>query len=565
MFNIKIQYLSILVAISLFFTHAQAYTYTSSTQNDNKVSFGIGACNGSTSMTALSSDMYDLGGGNELIAEAYTGASVDVNWCTLSNNTVLPVTTAGLIVGESDGTNAAFGSFPWAFQALPSNATNLDVVLGNYISGGSKIYMAAIIYEAAGNIYLSVYQVNGIGTSTITLSPTSGGPVQLNSSPASYPHIDLFADNSTYKSGTVPNLHEFAAVWNESGIIKGFYGDLPSFSVSTTISPVTIGTGAVLNPDVAATAEYPTTTGAKTAYVTWTTGTDLYVTEWNPIAGTTGSTTTLESSSTCSAIYYPRIESQLFAGSGTVGQSIWCTAAAVDYGSGYTDAVAYSFNSSGWAPLTGTVVTNDITSLFGSTTENYLMPVVAGNGMSANSPGGTQFTIYYYSTIYNINNGYYGDFYASYVDMTGALSSSIYLVPLWGTAMSSSYFSLANLPCLSISTCSNTGHDLHACWFNSRWLADKNSGAGYAFKATSIEKPNVDNFNIYPNPATTNLVINKANDADYLITSMTGQLIKQGRLKTDHEPVNLSGVASGTYFIHLQRGDISETYKFVKN
>lgn len=69
---------------------------------------------------------------------------------------------------------------------------------------------------------------------------------------------------------------------------------------------------------------------------------------------------------------------------------------------------------------------------------------------------------------------------------------------------------------------------------------------------------------IYPNPAYNVLHINLAQSCKAMIYNTWGQLVQTILLSHGDTPVNISGLQSGVYYIHLQDETSKSTYKFIK-
>jgi len=68
---------------------------------------------------------------------------------------------------------------------------------------------------------------------------------------------------------------------------------------------------------------------------------------------------------------------------------------------------------------------------------------------------------------------------------------------------------------------------------------------------------------VYPNPVSSELTIETpSRDQDYRVFNQGGQLIIQGKLKTDKTRDDFSGLSSGTYFLQLNN---SKTHKIIKH
>ncbi len=82
---------------------------------------------------------------------------------------------------------------------------------------------------------------------------------------------------------------------------------------------------------------------------------------------------------------------------------------------------------------------------------------------------------------------------------------------------------------------------------------------------TGIEENNL-NFNVFPNPCTTNLIIKHTlnGQISYTIHSATAEYVSGGRLSIDGI-IDVADLAAGFYTIQLQDGQTISSQIFTKN
>lgn len=69
--------------------------------------------------------------------------------------------------------------------------------------------------------------------------------------------------------------------------------------------------------------------------------------------------------------------------------------------------------------------------------------------------------------------------------------------------------------------------------------------------------------NIYPNPATDEIIIEAKPGTQYGLINLTGQSLLHGTVKTAAEKINVSGINSGTYFLKIDHEDYNEVIKII--
>ena len=70
-------------------------------------------------------------------------------------------------------------------------------------------------------------------------------------------------------------------------------------------------------------------------------------------------------------------------------------------------------------------------------------------------------------------------------------------------------------------------------------------------------------FNIYPNPATTTIFVESAENAQVSIIDLTGRCVKEVVISNTVSSINIEDVESGVYFISIQQGDNNYVEKLV--
>ena len=98
-------------------------------------------------------------------------------------------------------------------------------------------------------------------------------------------------------------------------------------------------------------------------------------------------------------------------------------------------------------------------------------------------------------------------------------------------------------------------------------LWDRDALAIFAEKAPlGVGNPSVKLFNLYPNPASTDIAIeSKLPHASFRIFNQVGKTIQSGKLSNTSERIDITSLASGLYLIRIESKDgLTEVQKFVK-
>jgi hypothetical protein len=84
--------------------------------------------------------------------------------------------------------------------------------------------------------------------------------------------------------------------------------------------------------------------------------------------------------------------------------------------------------------------------------------------------------------------------------------------------------------------------------------------------ALDIENPDADSFTLYPNPASEVLNINlpqNITSLNYAVIDITGKTLLNGTANANN-PINISGLANGSYIIKLNNDEKQYTKMFIK-
>jgi hypothetical protein len=84
-------------------------------------------------------------------------------------------------------------------------------------------------------------------------------------------------------------------------------------------------------------------------------------------------------------------------------------------------------------------------------------------------------------------------------------------------------------------------------------LTDNDGGFAYS-RVVAISFSGKQNIEIYPNPATSFIVIEGAKDGQYQLLNVTGNTTKQGVLTSNNQTLDLSGLPAGIYHLRINMG-----------
>ena len=80
----------------------------------------------------------------------------------------------------------------------------------------------------------------------------------------------------------------------------------------------------------------------------------------------------------------------------------------------------------------------------------------------------------------------------------------------------------------------------------------------------AVSYKNKNDFRIYPNPAENEFVITNASGCTYKISNLIGVKVKEGKVKSNLQLVNIKDLKPGVYFVELSKGNESHTIKLLK-
>lgn len=548
--------LSLLMSLFLFSTHGSAQTISTATINDI-TRYNCRSCTASTtSVDMLNADMVELdalSGNHRLFGFVWTNATSSAG------------TSSSYFISTT--VPSAGSDFGLIGHTLANSPLNIDMAFGSYEYDDTIRYMMNFVFESGGNIYIQPFTIKRTFTTTNFSNALLAQPVKITSSGnAHHPHIDILADNGAGYSASGPVLqHKAVIVWHEQNCL----GTNEVFATTCDVSTINANTNFAiikvapqgLYADVASVADEPGTGTvlSEHAFITYTDTSrkKLYTTEWN-ITSNVLSTTTLESSA--DKVYYPRIEGNALASAsfvpGSGADSRWHVVASVKPTS-MSNIKVREYNES----------TNPVNNISDNlnTTDDYLMPVVCGVDdvpTAGSNICNDSFAIAFYGD-YNFN-GRNEDMYACYMDADNATFGGTQFYEVNKTALSNSFSMTGNVPKLAIATSTNTGRDLFAAWYNGTDMQYKYIGSnGSQFKTAEVNETDVMGANVYPNPASEKLLIEKGYNLNYTITDVLGRSMLSGKIVSGQ--IDILTLTPGTYIIRLSNEHGKEkTVRFVK-
>lgn len=519
--------------------------------------------------------------GNKLWVIAYSSTNATGNVCEL------------LVFDNSYSTTTPFTKI--SLSTATGDATHPDVVIGDDATNPGVNYIIGVVYDKNNDVFLDRYSFTGAGSGSrsVSLINTMSVGTSLLATD-DFPHIDLFADRSTFSGTSYHMLNNFVIAWSQStntGLmppypttareIKAAIGDLNGgplpnhIDVSPTVPTTALDEGYI--SDVAAVEYTSTQTGGieRSAYVVYQTGVTTYsnnvlvkidIDNFNNV---TVNSPSVISSTMLGQISAPRIEAKNLC----TPSSSYATYSVVTSelgSSGYNVIHSYNDITSNTCMLTSTSV--------------QACPVVTGVGSQIYSGKGSsafigqkEFALAYYST-YTTGSGSGGDFYANLVDIGGATPGGMsnhnyYEVNHSGlNSGTPSGFGFDTSP-IAISNISNTGDNLLSAWlmsYNSSYSSDvlfKWAGNTPTFKSTNVSAVSAQEvMSIFPNPANDHVqVMNITENCSYTILDVTGKLLSSGTVDQQHSVIDIQSFSNGMYFINLNKNGIETNLRFVKN
>lgn len=493
-----------LLGTGIFTTaYAQSFTYPSIPQN------------------GLSPTPYGMGTINSAMMECPDYGS------TLAAVVVSDLAGASLYLDFGNGA-ATSGPVP-VTQAAWALA---DVTIGDDPNMPGQQYVVAVSYReitatpGVYNIMVQSYTVANLGgPMNVTVNPA--GPVLIGT--GDLPKIDVFADEGVAPVGPFPTMNKVVVAYKDAG--NTIQLDLRDMDLNPLLTyAITTGPTTFINAiDAAAIVERPS--GEMTVCVSAlsNSNSDLEVYECNLSTMTTPPPTLLQSGLMA---YYTRIE----------GFGIY------EAGNGIAKwAVTTSDNLHKiqlYTDLTPPYTTNPQLYFLGSTQEypalaSGIGPVAGPAGNLGNS----QYTYAWGAPLFN-------EYYSQSLDLGGnPMSGSNFLV-------------VNNTPCnmvsdppelITVSNASNSGTNLFVAWNEGSRIMYKQTDNGFGYRPTGTS--NVKSFatlTVSPNPAGNKVMVRTTEDISNLtLMNSVGALVLRQAAKTGETAVDVSGIAAGTYFLHI--------------
>ena len=449
-----------------------------------------------------------------------------------------------------------------------------DIIVGNCSDYPSTDYMvAAAFVNNSGVGEIDYYRVHYTSSSTFTV--TASGSTLINSAyqPMTI-HLDILGEFGSTSATGLPWCNAFVVTWDD--VFGG--GNIYAQKATVFPHPTTISSGVMINasgttgyaPDVAYIQRSGTSGVDEIAMITWTDGATLYYNEWT--VGTGVGTPISLLSGSLATIDMPRID------------------APDDYSINSPTPFPY--------PLPGISINKIVAEIGGDVytfdtymggTGNWVSSIVVppAHGSPHRSPtvaygpnGGTQYAVSHYSN--TSTNDYV---YMEPIDwslptgLAAAPSTALDYFLVNSSAIASGVgvgFNFQN----AISTpCNNPSDRTLVAWakFNGTTtdydvyykLTDYGGTNGYSFRESApvaITNAVTEKWDIYPNPATTTLIINSPEaDARYELIDMLGRNVGNGAITTRLQSIDIGQLGAGTYILNTYTHDVRSYHSvFVK-
>lgn len=419
-----------------------------------------------------------------------------------------------------------------------------DVVIGCYEIANVIYYevcVVAIVYNTTTSSYdinFSRYPITNVHTPSLNVAaPTT----TLISTPgvgaAHWPHIDMFADPTQILGSSYPALHEYAISWTEAWNARFYTGDLTSGANSTYSLGSSIYTDIACYTDIQTGDKHAVTVVGCNCFST-------DVTDYNLTSGSAATTNLTSYSSTsrieAMSLYDPNSGDAKW----TISQKHWNT------GNNNLDLI------------TDIPSLPTITPVYTYTKWTTQTAVAAGVGTSiaalSGNIGNNQYTL-----AWDIGPAVAGnqDVHSRGVDVTTGSFTTSNVYQMNSTGLNSG---LGNNYPVAVSNSSNSGYDLLAAWYNGTDIVYKLTGNSMAFKTNSITNVSKPAFEVFPNPASTNLNVTGAADASYTVTNSLGQVLISGSVNSRDSQVDISSLPAGVYLLNLAENGHLQKIRFTK-
>lgn len=476
---------------------------------------------------------------------------------------------------------------------LPVGAINPDIAFANYedLLTSTLVYEVAVTFTIGQKLYVEVYELQNVGTSSFALNTTPLYTVNISDDCTGLPHIDMWPDHAYHYIIGYASCHQFAVSFSEGssgahwGYLKAYVNDVDNWNITAPVFSL-LSTGGtpienVVTPDVAcqynidlastltqrlnitfsSVSPPPVPLPTPAPSINYLSGTNSVSTlEYNYSSGTTTAGPTIK---TLGNILFPRIESpgqfdEAFASTTPKWQIVYNFKGGS--GGSSTDQVE-GYNNIKYTPISSTD--------FPPPYQCMSACVAAGaeaNGILTSPIGNNQYTVGFYPWG-NISGPRTQSIFARNIDMLGG-----------GGLMSTNTYEVNNNPVdfywdfnrnMAISNSSNYGNDILSAWYNGTDIVYKHSTPDVmSFRAapSGVTAPVENNRLLSPNPVHNLLNIggNTTNNT-FLITDQSGRTVLQGRLIFG-QSIDVHSLASGSYYIRIFNATKSiNTYSFTKN
>jgi hypothetical protein len=449
--------------------------------------------------------------------------------------------------------------------ALPQNSHSPDVVIADNVQYDGTSYFVAVVYvDQTGSlpyeVKMDVYEVTGITSSPLGLSSIGSETLGTSNKVVANPHIDMAA-GLPMAPGTpnVPSLRYYAACWEYEPSpaqreIHGVSGLLIPPFTRTSFNIISTG-DYLVKPDISCYYEESSMEYfANISYLNQTTS-ELLVDPYNISLTSWGTQQLTYSTSTHSAVGYPRIESQGYIVDLTDPEAAWSLVVGVENSGSPNPYPVLLFDQENNA-------IGDLAGYLNSDQRpNYNVAIAAGCGASA--PGNPT----------NIGNLQYTTVILSENDASLFISPVPLDVSLPGGIVEDYYevndASLNNINLgVAISSSSNLGDGFLSVWCDGTDIWYKTNTGTMQYRnptaAATVHKLKTP-LRLYPNPAQNNITIKGLDkDASYSIYDILGHEIQTG-IASVSQQINISSLSAGYYTMSIIENCRPQILRFIKH
>lgn len=461
------------------------------------------------------------------------------------------------VIGNNSGPLTPVSITPpagYVSVSKPDIAVGADKIATTSFLWVGVIYLATTA-TGVTNVFMDIYPVNGSNNGGLSYTSDMGLPtryIPITSagiiSNGSAPRID--AVTRTPAPGTAISTNWFAITWPDNGSVYMMYSKFrqiynyaldPSVLATAKYASSHMDMTTFTEPDIAT---IECTNGSSTDVTVLLSEVDqnnnLYLARWNLTTCTLGAPQLLATD--CRS---PRID-------------------AIDASNLNNPSASMAHYTIAYRDINKNIcIYSDASSTPQRIIDNTLFPYFqADNPAIAYGPGNT------YTAVYRVNNG--DDIFAQQLDaLSETLTSPNFHTVNYPGAYTNTSPSVAQLG----NVCDNINNDIFVCGFDfvhgTIWY--KTSANPLNFRGNNVgvnDLPVARQCNIYPNPATDVLTITipeRNGICDYMITDINGRAVKQGRLSSGDNILDIRNMSAGAYIVQTTGGNApAQLMKFIK-